>query len=174
MAIIEVSRKGQLWPHSVRVIVWPHSVRVATQCASGHTVCEWPHSVRVATQCASGHTVCELLCGHTVREWLYFWVLQLFSCQTRQSVYSLLGILQNLPKLALTQGQLVMSQCQTPRPRVCPENFCNGGECLVGWDRVTCDCSATEYTGNRCLQGTTLCDSGDRIAQRLEHHEIVR
>lgn len=44
---------------------------------------------------------------------------------------------------------------------VCSDDICkNGGLCLAGWEEVSCDCSATSFTGKHCNESSVTYQFG--------------
>ena len=46
--------------------------------------------------------------------------------------------------------------CHTSAPHCDSQPCMNGGTCIEGWNRFTCDCSQTSFTGPVCAKGMTL------------------
>ncbi|KAI1286229.1 Neurexin-1 [Halotydeus destructor] len=52
-------------------------------------------------------------------------------------------------------------------PPFCPSSPCkHGGKCLEGWNRFTCDCSTTTYSGPKCdREAKTLTFAGEQLLE---------
>ena len=74
-------------------------------------------------------------------------------CWLYTVVCSIIGVYQDVTRLARQQNVKVSNVCDQSEMN-CTMNRCkNGGLCVTGWRKLSCNCYQTSYTGAHCTQG---------------------
>ena len=144
---------GSTWRHvklelfkshcSARLTVDGHASPAVSLSAPSHVACPLSDS---------GFT--NLVFGHHVQSD----VLTSYSYAGCMSLLRVNGALRQLTDTILIseaykEGGLALG-CNEPGVTGCQQNSCaNNATCQPGWQRYSCDCASTQFTGKKCDQG---------------------